>query len=499
MSSLKCSPILLLHILKYLLSSLINFKYCVIVFNSGDNDRRSFMRQQSSKIAGMFICLLVATTSVIPGIGTCIAHSADTTETTDSPFNDVAFDRKITLLMGIIGYPSLSACIIRDDQIVWSKGYGTYDRSERKPATFDTQYLLASITKTIVGTALMQLYEQGLFDLDDDVNDFLPFALRNPHFPDDPITVRMLLSHTSSLNTNEQTQYYWSNFSGDPPFEFFPELYLREFLIPGGRFYDSSVWSTEYRPGEYAMYANVGFDLISYLVEIISGEPFLAYCDTHIFSPLDMKHTGFNLSRFDISQVAVPYVRIMGRYYRITELGFLWGEEQVPPEQYWRIRSYPAGGLYSTVSDLSHFLIAHMNDGLYNGTRVLEQETVELMHAIQPGNQIGYGLAWMHTSLGSLSTSGHSGGYPGVTTWMLYNQTEDTGVICLANGSPGYLLPFAGWYLMMMILNALFTKEAPFQEKTSSEFYVSSDPFLTMPSFLSYLIPDVATTIESRI
>lgn len=405
---------------------------------------------------------------------------ADTTkETAFISVNDAAFDHKISVLMKIAGLPSLTACIIKNNQMIWSKGYGYYDRSEQKPATTDTVYVLASVTKTIVGTALMQLYEQGLFDLDDDVNNFLPFDLRNPNFPDDPITFRMLLSHTSSLNPNDQLQYYWFNFSGDPPFSFFPEPYLREFLLPGGRYYDPSVWSSEYRPGEYAMYANVGFDIISYLVEIISGEPFLEYCETHIFSPLNMKHTGFNFSRFDINQVAIPYLRYKGTYYTINELESIFGLEL--PELYYRMRFYPAGGLYSTVLDLSHFLIAHMNDGVYNGTRILKKETVDLMHAIQPGNQIGYGLAWMHQSIGGLS--GHAGDLFGGDTWMLYSEEKDIGVIYLANGNAEYgALPFRGQFTVILILYLLFTKEGTFKGELQHESTISSsDLFFGKP------------------
>jgi len=95
------------------------------------------------------------------------------------------------------------------------------------------------------------------------------------------------------------------------------------------------------------------------------------------------------------------------------------------------------------------------------------------MHEVQLGNQIGYGLAWMHQlSIRGLSTSGHSGGYPGVNTWMLYNETEDIGVIYLANGSPGYSLPFGGWILSILILDSLFTKEANLGEKMQYGFTV---------------------------
>jgi len=438
------------------------------------------------KFAIFLICAFLITINAIPVIGIFNVNSTDIkTDSIYESLNDALFDQKISLLMKLAGLPSLTACIIKDNQITWSKGYGYYDLSKQKTANTETIYILASISKTIVGTALMQLYDKELFDLDDDVNAFLPFELRNPNFPNDPITFRMLLSHTSSLNTNNQAEYYWFNFSGDAPFDFFPEPYLREFLLPGGRYYDSSIWSTTYPPGEYAMYANVGFDLISYLVEIISGESFLDYCDTYIFSPLDMKNTGFNLSHFDIDKVAIPYQRVLGRYYTINEL---YGEES-PIDKYYRVRFYPAGGLYSTVSDLSHFLIAHMNNGIYNETRILEKETVNLMHELQPGNRIDYGLAWMHNYVRGFWASGHAGDLPGGDTWMLYNQTEDIGVIYLANGNPGYgTSPFRGLFTVRLILDSLFTKERKFTEDTQYKSLISADRLFMKPLIPSLLI-----------
>jgi CubicO group peptidase (beta-lactamase class C family) len=168
-----------------------------------------------------------------------------------------------------------------------------------------------------------------------------------------------------------------------------------------------------------------------------------------------MKNTGFNFSHFNADDIAIPYQRIFGRYFTINEL---YGEES-PPDIYYRLRVYPAGGLYSTVSDLSHFLIAHMNDGIYNDSRILEKKSVDLMHELQPGNRIGYGLAWMHQNVRGLLTSGHGGDLPGADTWMLYNRTEDIGVIYLANGNPGYsVLPFRGLFSINLILGSLFNK-----------------------------------------
>jgi CubicO group peptidase (beta-lactamase class C family) len=403
------------------------------------------------KIFGVIIFLLLLGTSFVSVSANIIVSNHKETNDINEEKNEIKndfFDKKISLFMKLAKFPSISACIINDDKVIWSEGYGYYDLKNNKEPNKDTIYLIASITKTIVGTSLMQLWEQGFFDLDEDVNNYLPFNLRNPNFPDDPITFRMLLSHTSSLNTNTRNEYYWMNFSGDPPFDFFPQPFLEEFLVPGGKFYHEDVWNDIYKPGENAMYANVGFDLISYLVEIISEENFLAYCQNHIFNPLKMYNTSFNLSTLNIDNVAIPYQYYLGKYYQMNELSFIYGD-LLPDETYWRIRSYPAGGLYTSVDDLSHFLIAHMNDGVYQDMRILEKETVDLMHRIQPDNNIGYGLAWMEISIGKkYSAMGHGGDIPGVDTWMLYMPNKKIGAIYFANGNPAYgLTPMIGYFL----------------------------------------------------
>jgi len=369
--------------------------------------------------------------------------STEASDKITSDISDFFYDKKMEFLMRLSKFPSLSACIIEGDQVTWSNSYGYYDLENKKPATENTIYSLASITKTITGTALMQLWEQGLFDLDEDVNNYLSFSLRNPNFPDNPITFRMLLSHSSSLNYDAE-DYYWFNFSADPPFSFYPYPWLEEFLVPGGRLYYSEIWSNIYRPGEKSMYANVGFDIIGYLIELISGEQFLDYCNEHIFIPLEMYSTGWNLSALDINNVAIPYHFHNGEYLQINELSYTLGRF-TPPDKYWRFRMYPAGGLYTTVSDLSHFFIAHMNNGVWSGVRILEEDTVEEMHTIQPpGNDdIGayYGLGWLfqeYPIIFNLTVSGHSGGVFGVTTAMYYIPNENVGIILFMNGDGLY-------------------------------------------------------------
>lgn len=193
-------------------------------------------------------------------------------------------------------------------------------------------------------------------------------------------------------------------------------------------------------------YANANFDLAAYLVQLFTGEPFHEYCSEHIFTPLEMTQTSFRLPDLPIDDVAIPYV-YQNRTY-----------EKLP---YYQLLHYPVGGLMTSVDDLSHFLIAHMNHGVYNGTRILQEETVELMHTIQPpGNtyyNFRYGLGWMieETPIGNHVYMGHSGDIPGVHTRMFMDQSDNTGIICFFNSDRStYMKKFVS----IIIQHLLFAK-----------------------------------------
>jgi len=110
--------------------------------------------------------------------------------------------------------PGLSACIVRNSNIIWSKGYGWADIENKISMTPDTVQNIASVSKTVTATAVMQLWEKGLFTLDDDVNGYLPFKAQNPRFPDVEITFRQLLTHRSSIK--DGPAYEQSYAPGDP-------------------------------------------------------------------------------------------------------------------------------------------------------------------------------------------------------------------------------------------------------------------------------------------
>ena len=200
--------------------------------------------------------------------------------------------------------PGLAACIVKSGRVVWSKGYGWANIKKRVPMDPDvTVQNIGSISKTVVATAVMQLWEKGKFQLDDDVNERLPFAVRSPSHPDTPITYRLLLTHRSGIA--DSLAYRSSYACGDPSLPL--EAWLKAYFTPGGRYYEKGANFHPWKPGEKHDYSNVGFGLLGYLVERVSGESFPHYTRKNIFEPLGMKRTGWLLSEIDVAAHAVPY------------------------------------------------------------------------------------------------------------------------------------------------------------------------------------------------
>ncbi|HCK21839.1 MAG TPA: hypothetical protein DHW15_06675, partial [Bacteroidetes bacterium] len=147
----------------------------------------------------------------------------------------------------------LAAIIIQDSNIVWEGYYGLADRNLGKPVDTSTIFMMASISKTITATALMQLHEDGLFELDDAINEYLPFSVTPVSHPDADITFRQLLTHTSSIRDN------WSVLIdlytiGNSPLALGD--FLEDYLSPGGDYYSSQSFYG-YAPGGNANYSNV--------------------------------------------------------------------------------------------------------------------------------------------------------------------------------------------------------------------------------------------------
>jgi CubicO group peptidase (beta-lactamase class C family) len=329
-------------------------------------------------------------------------------------FDSVGLDSFIQAEMDARHIPGAATCAIKNGEIIWSTGHGWAIIEDSIPVTDTTLFMLASVSKTITAVALMQLWDQNAFELDDDINDYLPFEVHNPNFPDSAITFRHLLTHTSSITDNWSAMPYSVGDSPIPLGE-----YLTDYLVPGGAYYDSSLNFGIFPPGTQMSYSNVAVALAGYMVEAIA-DSFPIWCEDSIFTPLDMYETGWFLANLDTNNIAVPYH---------------WQGSGYTPYEHYGYPDYPSGQLRTSSSQLARFLIAFQQYGIIDTTRILDSATVALMTTVQyPQLNQHQGLIWYKTLLDGRWVWGHDGGDSGVHTRMYYCPTENTAAIVLTNG-----------------------------------------------------------------
>ncbi len=303
--------------------------------------------------------------------------------------------------------PALSVLVFKGDTILFEATLGQANIEQNIPLTADQPFLLASISKTVTATALMQLYDAGKFALDDPINAYLPFAVHLPDRPDE-ITFRMLLTHTAAIADGPalDAQYYTGR---DSPVAL--GRYLQSYLTPNGQYYDADANFYDYAPGKDYTYSNTGYALIGFLVARISGQDFASYTARTIFRPLGMDNTAWHLR--DISDpMVLPYAYNQGRYSAITPYSFT---------------DYPNGGLRSTARDMHRFLAALIGGRLLSAATGGQMTTPQIPR-LDP--DVGLGLFLMNRHLGLW---GHDGGEQGAATIMAFNPQSGIGAIILAN------------------------------------------------------------------
>lgn len=309
--------------------------------------------------------------------------------------------------------PAISLLIFKEGNILYEGLFGESNVDQNLALADDHLFLLASVSKTVTATALMQLYDQGEFGLDDKINDYLSFSVSVPGESTD-ITFRMLLTHTSGIADGSALdgQYYYGS---DSPVAL--DYFLENYLVPGGDFYNASENFHNFEPGTEHEYSNEGSALIAVLVEQISGVDFNTYCKQNIFTPLGMEDTFWRLD--EINQTIVqPYTYTNGQFDEI---------------QHYTFTDYPNGGLRSTAKDLFTFFSAFAQNGRSNNHQLLQSSTVAAMLSPQiPDIDAEVGL---HMFLMDPENDlwGHDGGEQGVATIMAFNKSTKVGAIVLSN------------------------------------------------------------------
>jgi len=334
-------------------------------------------------------------------------------------------DRRIKSWMAKRHVPGLAACILKGSKVLWCNGYGMANIAKRVPFSPDqTLFQIASVTKTITATAIMNLRDKGLLRLDDDVNKFLRFSVRNPSYPDRQITFRSLLKHTSSIIDNEAI--YSLCAAGDPALSL--EEMVTQYFTPNGLLWSRKNYSKD-APGANERYSNAGFSLLGYLVEVISEQPLQEHLLQNVFSPLKMYETSLYISQLHREKHARPYTYVEKTDRRLSP-GY--GDGNLLPVGSLTRVGYNEHVLYScptladsmvrtSVTQLANFIIAIMNGGRFEETQVLKEPTVNEM--------LTQKLGWLKTG----DYWGHDGSDPGCSTEVWFSPKTKVGLIVFAN------------------------------------------------------------------
>jgi CubicO group peptidase (beta-lactamase class C family) len=307
--------------------------------------------------------------------------------------------------------PGLALGIVHGDQVVHLKGFGIANSSGR-PVTPETPFTIGSTTKSFTALAIMQLVEAGKVDLDASVQQYVPWFQVADAGAATRITVRHLLNQTSGFPTLERAGELRRSDSRDIALESYVRaLRSVQLVAPVGSSFH---------------YSNTNFDVLGLIVQMVSGQPYEQYVQSHIFAPLDMRHS------FTSPEAARAAGRATGHRY--------WFGRPVAYERPYNRAQFPAGFINASAEDVTHYLIAQLNGGRYRTATLLSAAGVDALH--QPATPTGdgehfYGMGWFVGTTNDIPTVSHGGSTANFHANLVLVPQEKWGVVLLMNSENG--------------------------------------------------------------
>lgn len=350
--------------------------------------------------------------------------------------------------------PGFAVSVVNSGAVVYQRGFGYADLQNGLPFTPCTVNFIASISKTFVGLSIMQLVQDGILDLDEPINDILPYKIVNPFFPSVDITVRHLVTHTSTLegifntrSVGESELFFLEDIKykiDDLPKycieilsdfkqgtrQFTLDEYIRRYTQPADKWYSEQNFQA-CSPGTKYLYSNLGPAIAARIIEIKSGMDYRLFSRKTIFEPLELRNTAW-----DYQDVHTPLV---SRIY-------VDGGQDYPGKTFehprYTLPGYPSSGLKTNVEDMNRYLM-EMIRGFEGRGILLKKEHYQMLFS--PGlseeffeerdpsalnDKFDSGVLWAVSARGIRL---HFGGAAGVTSFLWFDPGTSTGAFGFCN------------------------------------------------------------------
>ncbi|MDQ7948739.1 MAG: serine hydrolase domain-containing protein [Pedobacter sp.] len=320
----------------------------------------------------------------------------------------------------------LAVAVVKDNQLIYTHAFGSKDLESKTPLTNEALFRIASISKSFSATSIMQLVEAKKFALSDDFSNLVGFKVRNPKFPDAVITLKMVLSHTSSINDSQG--------------------YFNLDVINPAKNPNWAKCYNDYAPGAGYQYCNLNFNMVGTVIEKVSGERFDQYVKHHILDPLGL-YGGYCVDSLDKSRFATLY-EYDDKTKQFTAATAAYNPRSEEIKNYTMGYSTPilspTGGMKITATDLAKYMMMHMNYGKYDKGRIISKKSSKTMQT-KLSDEENYGLALRISDklIPGETMVGHTGSAYGLYSVMFFEPKQKFGIVVITNGcNPVYEYDF---------------------------------------------------------
>ena len=313
--------------------------------------------------------------------------------------------------------PGLALGVVKSGRLIYAQGFGVTKIGETSPVTARSLFHMASVTKTFVATAVMQLVERGKIDLEAPLTRYVPyFRLADERYR--AITIRQMLSHTSGIP--DVNDYHWDKPEYD---DGALERYVRSLVNK----------KLVFPPGTRFAYSNMAYEILGDVIAKVSGETFEDYVQHNILTPLGMRDSTLLLREANPQLLTSPHLLQRGKL--VVSKVFPYNRAHAP-----------SSTLYSNIEDMSHWAMANLNGGELDGRRILKRETLDTMwRPVIDAPTSKVGLSWFTKEDRGHRFVLHAGGDVGFESLLVLAPDDSFAVIGMINRGDDAATPLNGF------------------------------------------------------